>query len=49
MTEHRFRPEISPNDDDFEEITISNITQKDLFVTPFFDMLNCCYAKLSFF
>lgn len=37
MTEHRFRPEMSPNDDDFEEIAISNCTQKDLFVTPFFD------------
>ena len=37
MTEHRFRPEISPNDDDFVEYEIASRDRVDLFVTPFYD------------
>lgn len=37
MTEHRFRPEISPNDDNFIPYEVSSRDRLDLFVTPFYD------------
>ena len=33
---HRFRAEISPNDDNFSEITVSDKSRDDLFITPLY-------------
>lgn len=33
---HRFRPEISPTDSDFEEIVIKDKGREDLFITPLY-------------
>ena len=36
MVEHKFGSDVQPNDDDFQEIVVSNYSRKDIFVTPFY-------------